>query len=457
MASEREQMLRLAEALMQPLRDLGFITPSALAVHAINHQAGGSDPLDHGALPGLGDDDHTIYILADGGRAFTNYVDVNANGIPTAPPVGTIRLYGLLEHGHERIEHMDSDGTRHRMGRDVTIIAKNVSGVQVDKGEMVYINGAVGASGVGTVDFAQADNDATANAVFVAMEDVADNAFGSFMKIGVIRGIDTATPGWSDGTTLFLDTAVAGGLTDVEPPTPYPVVYAGTVLSAHAVNGSIQFNIGTRINPYKPGLLPTPSGSVALTADVNDLALLVGTLPDAQIYIDPDAGGWVINSIVSDAKTRQIWLTNVDASFDFVIANEGTGTAANRIVTGTGGNLTVPALTTVLIVYDVANSRWRVASTYPSVAALGNAQIEEVYTGEAASLGSDTLLTFILTMKPRSTDAVRLYINGALQRNGLDYSVGGLDNKRVTWLADTGTADFAIQATDHITVAYEAN
>jgi len=87
----------------------------------------------------------------------------------------------------------------------------------------------------------------------------------------------------------------------------------------------------------------------------------------------------------------------------------------------------------------------------------GNAQIEVVYTGEAASLGSDTLLTFILTLKPLSTDAVRLYINGALQRNGSDFSVGGTDNKRVTWLADTGTADFAIQATDHITVAYEPN
>jgi len=429
MATSKELFV-LAKSLIPALRDLGVIRD---------------------------DEGHDQYVLVDGSRAFTDYVDVDVNAVPAAPPTGVVRLYAIDEQGHERVEHQDSDGTRHRMGRDITIIAKNVAGAQVDKGDMVYINGAVGASGTATVDFAQADDDVTANAVFVAMEDVADNGFGSFMKIGVIRGLDTATPGWTDGTTLFLDTAVAGGLTDVEPTTPFPVVFVGTVINSHAVNGSIQYNIGTRINPYKPGLLPTPSGSVALTADVNDLALLVGTLPDAQIYIDPDAGGWVINSIVSDAKTRQIWLTNVDASFDFVIANEGTGTAANRIVTGTGGNLTVPALTTVLIVYDVANSRWRVASTYPSVAALGNAQIEEVYTGEAASLGSDTLLTFILTMKPRSTDAVRLYINGALQRNGLDYSVGGLDNKRVTWLADTGTADFAIQATDHITVAYEAN
>ena len=85
----------------------------------------------------------------------------------------------------------------------------------------------------------------------------------------------------------------------------------------------------------------------------------------------------------------------------------------------------------------------------------GNEQIEEVYTGEAASLGVDTLLTFILTLRPISTDAVRLYVNGALQRNGLDFSVGGLDDKRVTWLGLSGTADFTIQGTDHITVAYE--
>jgi len=91
----------------------------------------------------------------------------------------------------------------------------------------------------------------------------------------------------------------------------------------------------------------------------------------------------------------------------------------------------------------------------PDVGGGGEPQIEEVYTGEAASLGADTLLTFILTRKPLSTDAVRLYVNGALQRNGSDFSVGGTDNKRVTWLASSGTADFAIQAGDHITIAYE--
>jgi len=297
--------------------------------------------------------------ITAGGVAIPNHLDILGDGPPAAPPAGYSRVYGVDEHDHDRLEVMDRDGTQIRLARDVLITAKNVAGVQVDKGKMVYINGAVGASGVPTVALAQANLDVTANNVHVAMEDVAHNAFGSFMKIGVIRGLDTATPGWSDGTTLFLDSAVAGGLTSTEPLPPYPVVFVGTVISSHAINGLIQFNIGTRINPYKPGLYPTPAGRVALTADVDDLALISYPSSAVQFYIDPDADGWVINSIVSDAKTRLIRLTNVDTVFGFVIADEGTGTAANRVITGQGGPVTVPPLATAILVYDVADSRWR--------------------------------------------------------------------------------------------------
>jgi len=297
--------------------------------------------------------------ITAGGVAIPNHLDILGDGPPVAPPAGYSRVYGVDEHNHDRLEVMDRDGTQIRLARDVLITAKNVAGVQVDKGQMVYINGAVGASDAPTVALAQANTDATANGVFVAMEDTAHNDFGSFMKIGSLRGIDTLTPGWSEGDRLFLDFAVAGGLTNVEPETPYPVVFAGVVVAQHAINGSIQFNIGTRINPYKPGLYPTPAGRVALTADVNDLALIAYPTPAVQFYIDPDADGWVINSIVSDAKTRLIRLTNVDAVFGFVIADEGTGTAANRVITGQGGPVTVPPLATAILVYDVADSRWR--------------------------------------------------------------------------------------------------
>lgn len=99
----------------------------------------------------------------------------------------------------------------------------------------------------------------------------------------------------------------------------------------------------------------------SLTGDEDDLDLL-GIAVSAQYYIDPDADGYTINSIVCDspAKTRMIRLTNVSTTYSFILADEGTGDAENRIITGLGTDYTLPPLGTAVLVYDVNSQRWRI-------------------------------------------------------------------------------------------------
>jgi hypothetical protein len=51
--------------------------------------------IDHGSLLGLGDDDHTIYVLADGTRAFTGNVNMGGNNITN---VGTVDGVTVSNH-----------------------------------------------------------------------------------------------------------------------------------------------------------------------------------------------------------------------------------------------------------------------------------------------------------------------------------------------------------------------
>lgn len=83
------------------------------------------------------------------------------------------------------------------------------------------------------------------------------------------------------------------------------------------------------------------------------------------------------------------------------------------------------------------------------------AGVTEEFSGEVAPDGSDTLLSFTLAFEPADPSALLFFVNGALQSNGSDYSVGGVDNKRITWLAGTGTAEFALAGADVLVASYE--
>jgi len=54
--------------------------------------------IDHGGLSGLADDDHVQYLLADGSRNLSSYIDIDEIADPGAPAAGDVRFFAHDEH-----------------------------------------------------------------------------------------------------------------------------------------------------------------------------------------------------------------------------------------------------------------------------------------------------------------------------------------------------------------------
>jgi hypothetical protein len=98
----------------------------------------GGGTTDHGGLTGLGDDDHTIYSLADGSRAFTSTV----NGVyPT--------LAGHLAT-KQYVDEFTVSGTVDRHGRQA--VASGTSTVTVNFADLTHTNYTINATLENTID-----------------------------------------------------------------------------------------------------------------------------------------------------------------------------------------------------------------------------------------------------------------------------------------------------------------
>ena len=113
----------------------------------------------------------------------------------------------------------------------------------ITKGQLVMFTGAVGASGVVTGAPATGITDGQ-YIMGVATMNIPNNQFGYVTHFGVVRGFRTngASVGetWSDGDILWYNPSYAGGLTNVQPPSPTPEIIACVVITAsNGNNGSV--------------------------------------------------------------------------------------------------------------------------------------------------------------------------------------------------------------------------
>ena len=99
--------------------------------------------------------------------------------------------------------------------QQVRVRAKNVTVATITAGTPVVAKGSVGASGAVEVGPASASSAANMPAIGCVEEDLAANAEGHVIALGVIRNVDTQTPGWTINQTLYVGSA--GGLTSTRP------------------------------------------------------------------------------------------------------------------------------------------------------------------------------------------------------------------------------------------------
>lgn len=137
---------------------------------------------------------------------------------------------------------MNAGGVTQKVGFQ-TFYRVKASG-PITKGQVVMAVGSVGNSGV---ILASRATGLTVNdgqyVIGVASQSIANNGFGYVTAFGLVEGIQTngANYGqtWVDGTILWYDPTVVGGLSDTTPTAPNPKVLMAIVINANPANGSI--------------------------------------------------------------------------------------------------------------------------------------------------------------------------------------------------------------------------
>ena len=120
---------------------------------------------------------------------------------------------------------------------------KNVSGGTLAIGTPVYQSGTAGQAM--EVQAARADTAASMPAVGVLTSTLADEAEGSLVLTGFVKGFDTSA--FSEGDTLYI--GATGGLTTTAPPGSGNLIQnIGKVIKVHASNGSIMVTGAGRAN-----------------------------------------------------------------------------------------------------------------------------------------------------------------------------------------------------------------
>lgn len=123
----------------------------------------------------------------------------------------------------------------------------------------------------------------------------------------------------------------------------------------HKVNDSIKdSNRGGLVSWGDPGLNLKEVTKAQITVDQNDYELGIGSM----FRLSSDASR-TITGLVGGTSGEGIVLINV-GSFDIVLANQSASSGGiNRIITGTGADVTLSAAEVAFLFYDNATERWR--------------------------------------------------------------------------------------------------
>ena len=127
-----------------------------------------------------------------------------------------------------------------------------------------------------------------------------------------------------------------------------------------------------------------------ITANQNDYELGIGSM----FRLSSDASR-TITGLQGGTAGEGIVLINV-GSFDIVLANQSASSGSiNRIITGTGANLTIGTGESAMLFYDNTTERWRVQSVSANVGVDGSGTANEIaYWVDADTLGALAVATY---------------------------------------------------------------
>jgi hypothetical protein len=214
-------------------------------------------------------------------------------------------------------------------------------------GGSILVQGGASSSGVGGTATLQCGNSSSASKSGLALVRAGSNS-GSGDGGNVL--IDGGSAGSGDGGDVTIDGGSSTSGTD------------GSVVISSASAELAKFNASGS---------HTVTGSLAISAiniisdSLTGSATAYNPTGWATAYlvrIDPD-GYYDLDGLVSSSVDPVKVLANVSSTYDVTLGNEEAGaSAANRIITGTGGDLVLGPNKAATIVYDSTSERWRVVS-----------------------------------------------------------------------------------------------
>lgn len=316
---------------------------------------------------------------------------------------------------------------------------RNETGAQLDKGTVVYINGAAGNKV--TVTKALASGDATSAQTFaVLLENIPNNQNGYAVTSGLLEGLDTSA--FAAGTQLYLSPTVAGTYTSTKPVAPDHMVYVGVIERSHANQGSILVRIqnGYELEELHNVSALTPSNNDLLAYETatslwknksySTLGLLTSATAASTYYLQTNPAGYIdatalapYLTIASAAATYQTtaamsaYLTTATASATYLAKannlSELTATASTaRTNLGLGTAAVEPATklvptggTTGQVLAKASNSNWDLV--WATAGGGGGGGVDIQTFGDSTTSG-----TFTWT-KPANAKLVTVFMWGA--------------------------------------------
>jgi len=113
----------------------------------------------------------------------------------------------------------------------------NKSGATITNGTPVYVDGNDAATGLPTIQKAQADTRQKAGVIGIMTHDITNNSQGVCTAFGEINGLNTNA--YNNGDYLYLDAVTAGAFTTTVPDRPNMQVFLGIVTKKDLTNGII--------------------------------------------------------------------------------------------------------------------------------------------------------------------------------------------------------------------------
>jgi hypothetical protein len=253
-------------------------------------------------------------------------------------------------------------GSVQKVGMQTFARVYNDSGVQLVKGDVIYISGAQGNRIAAKK--AQANSETTSKGTLgFVVETIAAGAEGVVITEGPLYNMTTT--GLTAGQTLFLSATTAGGYTTTAPQAPDHIVILATVERVHASAGSIYVKVD---NGYELEELHDVDLTESKATPVDADALLLQDSADLSIwkrltwanlkataksYFDTLYAAVVHTHVISD-------VTNLQTTLDGKVAGNAaiTGATKTKITYDAKGLVTAGADATTADIADSSNKRY---------------------------------------------------------------------------------------------------